>query len=150
MDRRHRPREAPRPSRRPHPPHEARPKRGRQARTDAGHDTNAAKLLPAAGTGRTRSDLEQDFLTFLRKHDLPLPQLNQDIEGFEVDCVWPTHRLIVELDGGAAHGTPHAFEADRARDETLVAAGWSVIRVTPSRLAGGAMALAANLCQLLS
>jgi very-short-patch-repair endonuclease len=107
-------------------------------------------LLPDANSGRTRSDLEQDFLTFLRTHKLPLPHLNKEIEGFEVDCVWPTHRLIVELDGGAAHRTPHAFEADRLRDEILVAAGWRVVRVTPLRLAGGARALAINLRRVLS
>jgi very-short-patch-repair endonuclease len=109
-----------------------------------------SKLLPEANTGRLRSDLEHDFLTFLRKHKLPLPQLNTEIEGFEVDCVWPSHRLAVELDGGAAHQTPHAFEADRVRDEILVAAGWRVIRVTPARLAPGAKALAENLRHLLS
>jgi very-short-patch-repair endonuclease len=106
------------------------------------------KLLPDANTGRTRSDLEQDFLTFLRKHKLP-PQLNKVIEGFEVDCVWRNQRLVVELDGGAAHDTPHGFENDRARDEQLLAAGWRVMRVTPRRLRRKPEALAAHLRQIL-
>jgi very-short-patch-repair endonuclease len=107
------------------------------------------KLLPEAHTGRTRSDLEHDFLTFLRTHRLPLPELNTEIEGFEVDCVWRSHRLVVELDGRAAHDTPHGFENDRARDEQLVAAGWRVIRVTPSRLRDQAPTLASHLRRLL-
>ena len=52
------------------------------------------------------------------------------VEGFEVDCVWPEHRLIVELDGHATHAPIHAFEHDRARDRRLEAAGWRVIRIT--------------------
>ncbi|MEA2423917.1 MAG: hypothetical protein QOH13_327 [Thermoleophilaceae bacterium] len=111
---------------------------------------NLRKLLPDATNGRLRSDLEQEFLTFLRKHKLPLPMQNTSVEGFESDCVWPEQHLIVELDGGAAHNTPHAFEADRARDETLVAAGWRVIRVTDARLGKQADALAAHFRQLLA
>jgi very-short-patch-repair endonuclease len=40
--------------------------------------------------------------------------------------------------------------SDLLRAAVLVAAGWRVTRVTPSRLAAGAKALAANLRQLLS
>jgi very-short-patch-repair endonuclease len=108
-----------------------------------------SKLLPGANTGRLRSDLEQDLLTFLRKHKVPLPEFNSEIEGFEVDCLWRAHRLVVELDGGAAHDTPHGFENDRARDEQLVAAGWRVIRVTRSRLRDQAPTLASHLRRLV-
>ena len=52
------------------------------------------------------------------------------IEGYEVDCVWPEQRVIVELDGHATHSPAYAFEADRARDRRLEAAGWRVIRLT--------------------
>ena len=48
----------------------------------------------------------------------------------EVDFAWRSERLIVELDGFAAHGTRAAFERDRARDRSLQAAGWRVVRVT--------------------
>jgi hypothetical protein len=43
---------------------------------------------------------------------------------------WPTHRLIVELDGWETHRTRAAFEQDRARDAALTAAGWRVVRFT--------------------
>jgi very-short-patch-repair endonuclease len=99
-----------------------------------------------AAPGRLRNDFEHDFLAFLRYHTLPLPELNKVIEGVEVDCVWRNQRLVVELDGGAAHDTPHAFETDRARDEQLLAAGW---RVTPRRLRRKPEALAAHLRQIL-
>jgi len=42
--------------------------------------------------------------------------------GREVDALCPEQRLIVEIDGFAAHGTPAAFERDRARDAQLAVA----------------------------
>ena len=47
-----------------------------------------------------------------------------------VDFLWRDRRLIVETDGRATHGTPLAFERDRARDGTLVLAGYRVVRFT--------------------
>jgi very-short-patch-repair endonuclease len=89
-------------------------------------------LLAEAGIGAKiiRSELEERFQDFLLRAGLPLPQTNVVIEGYEVDCVWPEQRLIVELDGHASHSPTHAFELDRARDRRLEAAGWRVIRIT--------------------
>jgi predicted transcriptional regulator of viral defense system len=50
-----------------------------------------SQLTP--GQGATRSDLEDDFVRFLRRHKLPLPELNQTIAGHEVDAVYRQHRL---------------------------------------------------------
>ena len=51
-----------------------------------------------------------------------------DIGGelIEADCLWPSERVIIELDGGAEHGTDAAFQSDRARDRRLQALGWKV------------------------
>ena len=89
-------------------------------------------LLAEASLGARiiRSELEERFQDFLVRAGLPLPQTNVVIEGYEVDCVWPEQRLIVELDGHASHSPTHAFELDRARDRRLEAAGWRVIRIT--------------------
>ena len=38
--------------------------------------------------------------------------------------------LVVELDGQRYHGSVSAREADRLRDNRLMAAGWRVIRIT--------------------
>jgi very-short-patch-repair endonuclease len=101
------------------------------------------------GARVVRSELEELFQAFLIRAGLPLPQTNQRIEGFEVDCVWPDQRLIVELDGRAVHDTFHAFEQDRVRDRVLAAAGWHVIRVTWRQLHEEPELLAADLRQLL-
>jgi DnaK suppressor protein len=56
--------------------------------------------------------------------------VNVRVGSFVVDFLWPSQRLVVELDGYRAHGSRSAFEADRARDAELVALGFSVIRIT--------------------
>lgn len=83
----------------------------------------------------TRSDLERDFLDVCRQAGLPRPAINVDVAGFEVDCVWPDRRLVVELDSRTFHERRSAFEADRIRDAALQVAGYRVIRVTHRRLA---------------
>ena len=84
----------------------------------------------AAGATVTRSDLEVKFLEFVDEFGFPIPQTNQWIEGFEIDCLWREQRLAVELDGRAFHDTLQAYERDRERDRLLQAAGWRPIRVT--------------------
>jgi len=95
-----------------------------------------SRLTPerSATAAPTRSHLEDDFLRFLARHDLSQPELNQRIAGYEVDAVWRDKRLVVELDGYAYHATPQAFERDRERDATLLAAGFSTLRITHRRL----------------
>jgi very-short-patch-repair endonuclease len=108
-------------------------------------------LLKEASIGASviRSELEERFQSFLVNAGLPLPQTNRRIQGYEVDCVWPEQRLIVELDGHAFHAPTHAFEADRARDRRLEAAGWHVIRVTWRQLHEEPELLETDLRQLL-
>ncbi len=93
----------------------------------------------AAASGReptfTRSDLESTFLDLARETSLGQPQTNvvlsaPDHERLEVDCYWPAHRLVVELDGYESHGTRAAFRSDRRRDAALAARGERVLRFT--------------------
>lgn len=104
--------------------------------------------------GLTRSELEARFVRFLRKHSLPMPELNVEMQirgqKVEADCVWNAQRVIVELDGRDAHDSTPAFESDRARDSALAAAGWQVVRVTNRRIRLDAEALVSDLGQLLS
>jgi very-short-patch-repair endonuclease len=94
--------------------------------------------------GLQRSDLEARFLRFLRKHNLPMPELNVEMEisgrRIEADCLWHEKKLIVELDGRDAHDSTPAFESDRARDLALLVAGFRVARVTSLRLRAGGLA----------
>jgi very-short-patch-repair endonuclease len=104
--------------------------------------------------GRARSWLEEQFLPFLRRHQLPPPHLNRWLEvggkSIQVDCLWPEAKAVVELDGFAAHGTRVAFREDRARDRRLRVAGYGVTRIAPEQLEDEPEALAADLRALLT
>jgi hypothetical protein len=112
-------------------------------------------ILNDAGRARgvTRRELERRFAVALASTDLPRPHRNADVAAagrfFEVDCLWRTQRLIVELDGGFVHGTWRASERDRERDRLLMADGWRVVRITWRQLRDDAPAVIADLRRLL-
>jgi very-short-patch-repair endonuclease len=98
----------------------------------------------------TRSELEQRFLEMVTRRDLPKPVVGATVEGYEVDFLWPVDKLIVELDGFAAHGTRAGFERDRVRDRRLVRKGFRTIRLTARGLLYDEDAIAADLDALTS
>ena len=83
---------------------------------------------------RTRSELEERFLALCSKHGLPRPEVAARIEGFEVDFLWRAERIVVEIDGLAAHRTRQAMERDRLRDRRLLLAGYRTVRLTSQSL----------------
>lgn len=93
-------------------------------------------LLPALADDPklTRSDLERRFLGLVRAAGLPPPLTNVHVAGYEVDALWPEHRLVVELDGFAYHRTHAAFERDHLKTEALELAGYKVRRFTYRRV----------------
>lgn len=93
-----------------------------------------ALLAHARSAPATRSELERRFLQLCRDAALPLPAVNVLVEGFEVDALWRTQKLIVELDSHAFHRNQAAFERDRVRDAALQLAGYRVVRITSRRL----------------
>jgi hypothetical protein len=104
--------------------------------------------------GVTRSELEERFVELVDAHGLPRPRLNASVDAggrlLTVDCLWDGPRLIVELDGRAAHGTRRAFERDRERDRLLVGEGWRVVRLTWRQLRDDGAGIAAELSALLA
>ena len=78
----------------------------------------------------TRSQAEERMLELLRAGNLPEPECNARVNGYEVDFLWRAQRLIVEVDGYAYHATRSAFERDRAKGAAMAAAGYLVIRIT--------------------
>jgi very-short-patch-repair endonuclease len=103
--------------------------------------------------GVTKKELEKRFSAMLAGTDLPRPRRNADLavggRFYEIDCLWPEQRLIVELDGRATHGTGRAFEEDRERDRLLQVDGWRVVRITWRQLRDDAPAVVADLRRLL-
>jgi hypothetical protein len=80
------------------------------------------------------SELERVARLLLRDCGLPMPTFEVDLGGEEwigrVDCLWLAERLVLELDGRRFHGGASARDADRDRENRLVAHGWRVIRLT--------------------
>ena len=58
------------------------------------------------------------------------PTFNARWNGYEIDALWPAHRLAVEIDGYQHHRTRDAFRRDRAKGNALAAAGITLLRFT--------------------
>ena len=104
----------------------------------------------APGSTRTRSELEERLLSLCNRFRLPPPEVNTTVNGYEVDFLWRDSRLVVEVDGWAAHGTRAAFERDRRRDADLLAAGWRVLRISWERLRSEPRWVAERLAEVLA
>lgn len=92
----------------------------------------------------TRSTLEVVFFELCERYELPLPLINVRLEGFLVDAFWPASRLVVEVDGGQAHGTPARVARDRANELALRASGYRVIRYSRWQVTEQAALVAAD------
>ena len=78
----------------------------------------------------TKSMLEEKFVLLCERCSFTPPAVNVEIAGRLVDAVWSEHKIVVELDGHLAHGTPARLESDHRRDLALRAAGYTVLRYT--------------------
>jgi very-short-patch-repair endonuclease len=83
-----------------------------------------------AGPKRSRSKPEAVLLRAIRAAGLPEPETNARIGRWEADLYWPAQRVVVEVDGYAAHSSPRAFERDRRKAADLEARGLTVRRVS--------------------
>ena len=112
----------------------------------------ASRVRPLIETSRgpTRSELEDRFAAFATRFDLPPFEFNARVAGYEVDVLFPAQRVIVELDGYEFHGTRQAFEKDRERDATTLAAGYRTVRITWERLTEAAEKEAARLNAIIT
>jgi very-short-patch-repair endonuclease len=116
------------------------------------HQPGAKLLWPfvAQPKGPTRSEFEDAFLAFIRRYALPTPLVNIRLNGYEVDALFPAHKLIVELDSWGFHGDRTAFATDRERDAHALLHGYATIRITWERLRDAPDREAARLREILS
>ncbi|HEX8051020.1 MAG TPA: DUF559 domain-containing protein [Solirubrobacterales bacterium] len=90
--------------------------------------------LEGVESDRSRSDLETAFLDLYRRYDLSLPEVNVKLGRWEVDFLWRSQRLVVEVDSWTYHRGSVAFENDHARDLDLHEAGYTALRFTDRQL----------------
>jgi very-short-patch-repair endonuclease len=98
--------------------------------------------------------LEEDFLMWCARFQVPLPRVNVRVHGVLVDAYWHEPRLVVELDGLRNHSTPAQLRRDKRNELTLREHGltvvrydWDLLRREPKRVHAD---LTAHLDRLLS
>jgi very-short-patch-repair endonuclease len=89
----------------------------------------------APGHGEMKSRLERRFRALLVRRGIELPQRNQSVGPWTVDCLWPERRVVVELDG-RQHERPRQADSDDDRDLWLRRNGY-VARRYGTRQVGG-------------
>ena len=85
--------------------------------------------LARAGNG-----FEARALRLLQRAGAPPPRVNYRVRSGGrmryLDLAWPELMILVELDGRGPHSSRRVFDDDRARQNALVADGWTVFRLT--------------------
>jgi very-short-patch-repair endonuclease len=109
-----------------------------------------ARLAAERGPAFDRSRAERMLRRMIEQSGLPWPQFNTCVLGFEVDAYWPEHRVILEVDGYDPHAHWAAFERDRRRDQSLTAAGFTVIRTTWHQLINETLGVAVRVATTLA
>jgi very-short-patch-repair endonuclease len=100
------------------------------------HSTVMRALLDDRATGPDLgdSDAEARIARWLVGAELPKPVQQHRVRvgrrSYKLDLAYPRHRIAIEFDGWATHGTRLAFDADRVRDLDLEDEGWRVLHFT--------------------
>jgi hypothetical protein len=82
----------------------------------------------------TQTELEDRLLGICDRYGIPRPLTQEVVRGRRVDFLWRDQRVVVETDGWEAHGTPSAFQHDRAASNSLQLEGYTVLRFTAADL----------------
>jgi len=98
----------------------------------------------------SRARSERLFKALVKKAGLPHPAINTFVAGHEVDAYWEAERFAVEVDGWGSHRTRAAFERDPVRQEDLLLAGITCIRITARRIEREPDAVAGRLAKHLA
>ncbi len=89
----------------------------------------AARLLRAAGEGGA-SEAERMLHRLLRSAGLTRWRPHVVSCGYEIDVAFVADRVAIEVDGWAWHRDVERFNRDAQRQNTLMNAGWRVLRFT--------------------
>jgi len=109
----------------------------------------AIRAMLDDGPGFTRSEAERVAVRLVVRAGWRRPETNARIGPWEVDLLWRDERLVVEIDGYAAHTGRSAFERDRRKDAALQALGYTVLRLTYRQLIREPEWVVATLARLL-
>ena len=85
------------------------------------------------GYGEAKSKLEKRFRQLLIKAGIDLPERNQWVGPYKLDCLWREIKLVVELDG-AQHERDHQANVDAGRDLWLRSNGYTLRRYSRDQI----------------
>lgn len=119
-------------------------------RTGASALRALADDFEAFGVTFTRSDLEAIALELFLRAGVPRPHINRYHGGREIDCRWPGHDLVVEIDGWETHQGRAKFVADRARARRHVLRGERFLAYTHYDLIRRPEVVAGEIAQILA
>jgi very-short-patch-repair endonuclease len=102
------------------------------------------------GPAFTRSEAEARFIELVRQAGLPVLRANVTLGRYEIDFLWRSEGIAVEVDGYRHHSARPRFEGDRRKDAWLLAAGIRVLRLSWLQITQEAMATAVQLGQALA
>jgi hypothetical protein len=97
----------------------------------------------------TLSVLEERFLELCQSAGISLPEVNAGIGRMRVDALWREQRVVVELDGGPAHGGAAAMKRDRDWELALRSNGYFIVRYSWEQLSNRPVEVARDLRHLL-
>lgn len=83
---------------------------------------------------RTKSDNEVLFLEICEAAGISPPEANVYVAGWEVDALWRSERIAVEIDGYGNHRSRAQVRRDRQKDLTLRAHGFTPLRYSDEQL----------------
>lgn len=92
--------------------------------------SRAASALLRAAADHAASEAERVAVKLLRSAGITGWVLGHQLAGYTLDIAFPQQRIAIEIDGWAWHVAPDRFHRDRKRQNTLVLAGWTVLRFT--------------------
>jgi very-short-patch-repair endonuclease len=122
----------------------------RQLDLRPGHRGAARVRAQLDGTpARTRSRPERRLLVAVRQAGLPEPEVNAPFGRWEVDLLWRSPGLAVEVDGYPSHSSPRAFERDHRKTAELQDAGLQVLRFTGDQIRNDVVAAVARIATRL-
>lgn len=95
----------------------------------------AVERVLALAAGGARFEAERTVHRLLCRAGIGgwVPDHPVDLPGYGgafLDLAFPDHRVVIEIDGWAYHRDLPEFRRDRRRQNALVLAGWTVLRVT--------------------
>ena len=90
----------------------------------------------------------------LARAGIPSPRLQYVVTNngrfvARVDSAWPDLHVVLEIDGYRYHSDPRTFVNDRIRQNSLVNAGYTVLRTTPAEIRHDAQGLCHTVVHVL-